>query len=155
MTGQLIGARVVRAVILDRGPLIDITGTVSAALRDFAWVQSSTQSRWGYKRAAPAIRRLECSLPDLLDAGVLPRIHGIGPASTRIILEVLEQLLAAPHSKLRLLDDQTDRMLAAVRTPGVQVLALTLNRRSSENDSENRMQEIAGSPRAFGGGARV
>jgi hypothetical protein len=28
----------------------------------------------------------------------------------------IEMLLAAPHSKLRLLDDQTDRMLAAVRT---------------------------------------
>jgi histidinol phosphatase-like PHP family hydrolase len=35
----------------------------------------------------------------------------------------VEILLAAPHSKLRLLDDQTDRMLAAVRTPGVHVLA--------------------------------
>jgi histidinol phosphatase-like PHP family hydrolase len=35
----------------------------------------------------------------------------------------VEMLLAAPHSKLRLLDDQTDRMLAAVRTPGVHVLA--------------------------------
>jgi histidinol phosphatase-like PHP family hydrolase len=81
---------VVRAVILERGPLIDINGIVSAALRDFAWVQNSTQSRWGYKRAAASIRRLERSLPDLLDAGVLPRIYGIGPASTRIILEVLE-----------------------------------------------------------------
>jgi hypothetical protein len=77
-------------VILEPGALIDINAIVSAALRDFAWVQSSTQSRWGYKRAAAAIRRLECALPDLLDAGVLPRIHGIGPASTRIILEVLE-----------------------------------------------------------------
>src|SRR5688572_7369444 len=48
------------------------------------------QSRWGYKRAAAAVRRLERPLPDLLDAGTLPRIHGIGPASTRIILEVLE-----------------------------------------------------------------
>ena len=63
---------------------------MSAALRDLAWVQSSTQSRWGYKRAAAAVRRLERPLPDLLDAGILPRIHGIGPASTRIILEVLE-----------------------------------------------------------------
>jgi len=63
---------------------------VSAALRDFAWVQRSTQSRWGYKRAAAAVRRLERPLPDVLDAGILPRIHGIGPASTRIILEVLE-----------------------------------------------------------------
>jgi histidinol phosphatase-like PHP family hydrolase len=35
----------------------------------------------------------------------------------------VEMLLAAPHSKLRLLDDQTDRMLAAVRTHGVHVLA--------------------------------
>ena len=35
----------------------------------------------------------------------------------------VEILLAAPHSKLRLPDDQTDRMLAAVRTPGVHVLA--------------------------------
>jgi histidinol phosphatase-like PHP family hydrolase len=35
----------------------------------------------------------------------------------------VEMLLAAPHSKLRLLDDQTDRMLAAVRTRGVHVLA--------------------------------
>lgn len=68
----------------------DINGTVSAALRDFAAVQRSTASRWGYKRAAAAIRRLERPLPDLLDAGALPRIHGIGPASTRIILEVLE-----------------------------------------------------------------
>jgi hypothetical protein len=85
-----MGPCVVRAVILDPGLLIDVNGIVSAALRDFAWVQSSTQSRWGYKRAAAAIRRLERSLPDLLDAGLLPRIHGIGPASTRIILEVLE-----------------------------------------------------------------
>ena len=69
---------------------MDINGTVSAALRDFAAVQRSTQSRWGYKRAAAAVRRLERPLPDLLDAGALPRIHGIGPASTRIILEVLE-----------------------------------------------------------------
>ena len=71
-------------------PGVDINGTVSGVLRDFATVQRSTQSRWGYKRAAAAVRRLERALPDLLDAGALPRIHGIGPASTRIILEVLE-----------------------------------------------------------------
>jgi histidinol phosphatase-like PHP family hydrolase len=35
----------------------------------------------------------------------------------------VEMLLAGPHSKLRLLDDQTERMLAAVRTPGEHVLA--------------------------------
>src|SRR6185369_11330104 len=71
-------------------PEVDINGAVTAALRDFAAVQRSTQSRWGYKRAAAAIRRLERSLPDLIQDGELPRIHGIGPASSRIIFEVLE-----------------------------------------------------------------
>jgi histidinol phosphatase-like PHP family hydrolase len=69
---------------------VDINGTVSGVLRDFAAVQRSTQSRWGYKRAAAAVRRLDRALPDLIDGGALPRIHGIGPASTRIIFEVLE-----------------------------------------------------------------
>ena len=35
----------------------------------------------------------------------------------------LELVLAAPHSRLRTSDDQTQRMLAAVRTPGVHILA--------------------------------
>jgi len=69
---------------------VDINGVVTGALRDFAAVQQSTQSRWGYKRAASAIRRLERALPDLMAGGELPRIHGIGPASLRIIHEVLE-----------------------------------------------------------------
>lgn len=69
---------------------IDINGAVTAALRDLAAAQSSTQRRWGFKRAAAAIRRLERALPDLMVDGELPRIHGIGPASLRIIHEVLE-----------------------------------------------------------------
>jgi histidinol phosphatase-like PHP family hydrolase len=35
----------------------------------------------------------------------------------------VEMTLAAPHSKLRSPDDQTDRLLTAIRTPGVHVLA--------------------------------
>jgi histidinol phosphatase-like PHP family hydrolase len=69
---------------------MDVNAIVTGALRDYAAVQRSTPSRWGYKRAAASIRRLERQLPDLIDHGELPRIHGIGPASTRIILEVLE-----------------------------------------------------------------
>ena len=69
---------------------MDVNGLVSAALRDYAAVQRSPPSRWGYKRAAASIRRLERQLPDLMEHGELPRIHGIGPASTRVILEVLE-----------------------------------------------------------------
>jgi histidinol phosphatase-like PHP family hydrolase len=38
-------------------------------------------------------------------------------------LSGVEVVLAAPHSKLRTLDDQTGRLLTAVRTPGVHVLA--------------------------------
>jgi len=38
-------------------------------------------------------------------------------------LSGVEIVLAAPHSRLRLLDDQTERMLTVVRTPGVHVLA--------------------------------
>jgi histidinol phosphatase-like PHP family hydrolase len=69
---------------------VDVNGLVTGALRDYAAVQRSTQSRWGYKRAAAAIRRLERQLPDLIEQGELPRIHGIGPASSRVIFEVLE-----------------------------------------------------------------
>lgn len=38
-------------------------------------------------------------------------------------LPSFDLVLAAPHSKLRILDDQTARMLRAVTTPGVHVLA--------------------------------
>ena len=69
---------------------VDINAAITAALRDLAAVQSSTERRWGFKRAAAAIRRLERALPDLMVDGVLPRIHGIGPASLRVIHEVLE-----------------------------------------------------------------
>lgn len=45
-------------------------------------------------------------------------------------LRRLELILAAPHSKLRAGDDQTTRMLRAVRTPGVHILAHPRGRKS-------------------------
>lgn len=45
-------------------------------------------------------------------------------------LRRLELVLAAPHSKLRSSEDQTTRMLAAVRTPGVHILAHPRGRKS-------------------------
>jgi histidinol phosphatase-like PHP family hydrolase len=46
---------------------------------------------FGYKRAAAAILDLEKPLPDLVRAeGRLPKISGIGPASARVIQEVLD-----------------------------------------------------------------
>lgn len=45
-------------------------------------------------------------------------------------LRKLELVLAAPHSKLRSSDDQTTRMVTAVRTPGVHILAHPRGRKS-------------------------
>jgi histidinol phosphatase-like PHP family hydrolase len=69
----------------------DTNGRVGALLRDLASVQTSPQSRWGYKRAASAILSLEEPLEAFLQPdGTLRKIAGIGPASSRVILEYLE-----------------------------------------------------------------
>ena len=69
----------------------DTNGRVGALLRDLAAVQKSPQSRWGYKRAASAILSLEEPLEALLqDDGTLRKIPGIGPSSSRVILEYLK-----------------------------------------------------------------
>jgi DNA polymerase/3'-5' exonuclease PolX len=63
---------------------------VSALLRDLAEVQTSQQSKWGYKRAASAVLALDEPLESLLEPdGTLRKIPNIGPSSTRVILEVL------------------------------------------------------------------
>src|SRR3954468_11268277 len=70
---------------------MDMNGRIAALLRDFAAVQKSKQSMWGYKRAASAILSLEQPIESLLNAdGTLQKIPNIGPSSTRIILEVLQ-----------------------------------------------------------------
>jgi putative hydrolase len=72
-----------------QGP--DTNSRVAAALRDLAAVQASTQKAWGYKRAAAAVLGLEEPLEHLREPdGTLRRIKHVGPASTRVILEVLE-----------------------------------------------------------------
>lgn len=69
----------------------DVNADVAGYLRDLAFAQSSPQKTFGYKRAAAAILAIDTPLTDLLDpAGTLPRIPGIGPASTRVIREILE-----------------------------------------------------------------
>ncbi len=69
-----------------------LNGIVADALRDFADLQGSTYARWGYKKASKAIRNLEdpiglCVQPD----GRLRKIPNVGPSSTRIILEILNE----------------------------------------------------------------
>ena len=69
----------------------DVNAVVGGFLRDLAFAQSSHQKMFGYKRAAAAILSLDMPLTDLIGPdGVLPRIPGIGPGSTRVIREVLE-----------------------------------------------------------------
>ena len=68
----------------------DVNIVVAGLLSDLATIQTSVQRHWGYRRAARAIRWLEESLEDLRQPdGALPRIVGIGPASLRVIEEVL------------------------------------------------------------------
>ena len=68
----------------------DVNSVVAGWLRDLAFVQKSPQSRWGYKRAASAVMRLDVPIDTLLNEdGTLQKIPSVGPASTRVILEVL------------------------------------------------------------------
>ncbi len=68
----------------------DINSTIAGLLRDMATAQQSPQRQWGYKQAGKAIRGLDLPVDELvLPDGTLARIPHIGPASTRIILEVL------------------------------------------------------------------
>jgi putative hydrolase len=69
---------------------MDTNRLIASLLRDLASVQKSTQSKWGYKRAASAILDLEEPIEALLLAdGTLRKIPNIGPSSSRVILEVL------------------------------------------------------------------
>lgn len=69
----------------------DVNALVGGYLRDLAFAQSSQQKMFGYKRAAASILSLDLPLTDLAaPGGVLPRIPGIGPGSTRVIREILE-----------------------------------------------------------------
>ena len=70
--------------------MTDINSIVAGWLRDLAFVQKSPQSRWGYKRAASAVLYLDVPIDSWLKPdGTLEKIPHVGPASTRVILEVL------------------------------------------------------------------
>lgn len=69
---------------------MDTNRLIASLLRNLASVQKSTQSKWGYKRAASAILELEVPIETLVQAdGTLRKIPNIGPSSSRVILEVL------------------------------------------------------------------
>ena len=69
----------------------DVNAVVGGLLRDLALAQTSPQRAFGYKRAAAAVFALEEPLTKLVQPDrTLAKISGIGPASTRVILEVLD-----------------------------------------------------------------
>jgi histidinol phosphatase-like PHP family hydrolase len=69
---------------------MDVNAVAAALLRDLAAVQTSPQKRFAYRRAAAAVFELADPLTALVDAsGTLRKIPGIGPASTRVIMDVL------------------------------------------------------------------
>ena len=64
---------------------------IASLLRDLASVQKSTQSKWGYKRAASTILNLDQPIERLrLSDGSLPKIPNVGPSSLRVVMEALE-----------------------------------------------------------------
>ena len=69
----------------------DVNAAVGGYLRDLAFAQTTQPKMFGYKRAAAAIFALDTPITDLIARnGKLPKIPGIGPASARVIHEVVE-----------------------------------------------------------------
>jgi len=69
----------------------DLNMAAAALLHDMAALQPTERSQFGYKRAAKAIIGLPVSVADLVAAGTLSEIEFIGPASTKIVTELVQQ----------------------------------------------------------------
>jgi histidinol phosphatase-like PHP family hydrolase len=74
-----------------RRTVASANSTIAGLLRDLAAVQTSTQRKWAYARAADAIAGLDAPIESfLLPDGTLRKITHVGPSSTRVIVEVLQ-----------------------------------------------------------------
>jgi putative hydrolase len=67
----------------------DVNAVIGGYLRDLAFVQGSRAQMFGYKRAAQAVLATSVSLAAYAPDAELPRIPGVGPASQRVVREVL------------------------------------------------------------------
>jgi histidinol phosphatase-like PHP family hydrolase len=68
----------------------DLNMAAASLLYDMAALQATERSQFGYKRAAKAIIGLPVAVADFVIAGTLREIPFVGPASARIITEVVE-----------------------------------------------------------------
>jgi putative hydrolase len=83
-----------RAQPLDRAATLiadDLNIQAAALLHDMAALQPTERSQFGYKRAAKAIVGLSVSVADLVAAGTLRDVPFVGPASARIITELVAE----------------------------------------------------------------
>ncbi|CAN5738802.1 hypothetical protein BH24ACI5_BH24ACI5_15670 [soil metagenome] len=69
--------------------IADANLAAAALLYDMAALQPTERSRFGYKRAAKAIAGLPVAVSDLVAAGTLRDVPFVGPASERIITELV------------------------------------------------------------------
>jgi histidinol phosphatase-like PHP family hydrolase len=69
----------------------DVNIAAAALLYDMAALQPTERSQFGYKRAAKAIIGLPVSVADLVATGTLSDVEFVGPASTRIVTELVQQ----------------------------------------------------------------
>lgn len=68
----------------------DLNATISAALRELASAQTLTFKARVFRRAAAAVLALDVPIDQLVGPGVrVPEVEGIGPASWKVILELL------------------------------------------------------------------
>jgi len=87
----------------------DVNAVVGGLLRDLAFAQASPQKAFAYKRAAAVILSLEQPLTALVRPDrTLPKLPGIGPASTRVILEVVQTGASPTVERAVLLSDKAD-----------------------------------------------
>ena len=74
----------------DEWVIDDINVVAAGLLYDMAALQPNERSRFGYKRAAKAIVYLPMAVTDLVKADTLREVPYVGPASARIVAELVE-----------------------------------------------------------------
>jgi histidinol phosphatase-like PHP family hydrolase len=113
----------------------DTNSLIAGLLRDLAAAQTSTQSRWGYKRAAAAVISLDEPIESFLQPdGTLRKIPNVGPSSSRVILEVLRTGASPTVERAiaesgRTIDVERRRALRGHFLSRAQVVAALRNRR--------------------------
>src|SRR6187549_3057866 len=96
-------------------PARDLNMDVAGQLRDMALIHSSPHGRIAYKRAAQAVLSLEEPIDSYARRGELRTIRHIGPASERIILEILERGISPTVARAIEKSGKADDILDAQR----------------------------------------